>query len=192
MSWMIAWPPIRKISVYRWPQMLSKRMSLAAASSCGSLAESSFMARSPFFSAGPDMFSSPVLMGLGPRAGRASVQGSVDPFDGRAFPFRLDHLWPGEVHAQDHEPLTAGGAWEPVRFFVCPGRFGLQVDRQAAVRGPLESWGPVPDRVAPDRVGDQVQVAPVHRQRPERIGGRHAAGIEMQLVPAAAGELALL
>src|SRR5215510_4961580 len=132
--------------------MLSKRMSLAAASSCGSLAESSFMARSPFFSAGPDMFSSPVLMGLGPSAGRASVQGSAHPFDGRAFPFRLDHLRPGEVHAQDHEPLTVRGAGEPIRFFLGPGRFGLQVDRQAAVRGFLKPRGCVPDRVAPYRV----------------------------------------
>src|SRR5215813_8660661 len=53
--------------------------------------------------------------------------GLVDLFDGRAFPFRLDHLWPGEVHAQDHKPLTVRGAGEPVRFFLCPGRFGLKV-----------------------------------------------------------------
>src|SRR5215469_11661726 len=135
MSAMIAWPPIRKISVYRWPQMLSKRMSLASASSCGSLAESSFMARPlPFFSAGPDTFSSPVLAGLQSRRRLWIAVESVDPFNGRAFPFRSDHLGPGEVHTQDHEPFTVRRAWQPVRCFFLPGRFGLQVDRQPAVR----------------------------------------------------------
>src|SRR5215469_17565161 len=106
MSWMIAWPPIKKISVYRWPQMLSKRMSLAPMSSCGSLAESSFMARPPFFSAGSDTFSSPVLVGLWVRRRLWNAVDSVHSFDWRAFPFRLDHLRPREVHAQDHEPFT--------------------------------------------------------------------------------------
>src|SRR5215469_6882181 len=188
MSWMIAWPPIRKISVYRWPRMSSKRMSVAPASSCGSLAESSFVT---FLPAGSDTFSSPCSQTLGPVL--AVIRpGSVHPFDRRAFPFRLDHRGPGEVYAQDYEPFTVGGAWQPVCVFLIPGRFGLQVDRQPAVRVFAKAGGCVPDRVAPDRVGDQVQIAPVHRQRPERIGGRHAAGIEMQLVAAAAGEFELL
>src|SRR5215472_6208331 len=142
MSWMIAWPPIRKISVYRWPRMLSKRMSFASASSCGSLADSSFMARSPYLPAGLDNFSS--------RAG------SVHLSDRRAFPFRLDHLGPGVVHAQDHEPFAVVRAGKPVRLFFFSGRFGLQVDRQSAVRVFYKPGGCVPDRVAPDRVGDQV------------------------------------
>src|SRR5215469_8007119 len=127
---MIAWPPIRKISVYRWPRMSSKRMSVAAVSSCGSLAESSFVT---FLPAGSDTFSSPCSQTLGPVL--AVIRpGSIHPFDRRAFPFRLDHLGPGEVHAQDHEPFTVRRAWQPVRCFFLPGRFGLQVDRQPAVR----------------------------------------------------------
>src|SRR5215469_1957341 len=186
MSWMIAWPPIRKISVYRWPRMFWNRMSFASASSCGSLAESSFTGRIPLLLAGSGTFSSPLRVGPWPAADRGSA-GSVDPFDGRAFPFRLDHLWPGEVHAQDHEPFAVGRARKPVRFFLFPGQFGLQVDRQPAVRVLVEPGGCVPDRVTPDRVGDKVEIAPVHRQRPERIGRRHAATFETKLVPAAAG-----
>src|SRR5215469_13735335 len=119
MSRMMAWPPIRKISVYRWPRMLSKRMSFDSASSCGSLADSSFMARPPYLLAGLDKF----LFSRTAASDRGGdpARGSVHLFDRRAFPFRLDHLGPGEVHAQDREPFAVVRAGKPVRFFFFPG-----------------------------------------------------------------------
>src|SRR5215469_231946 len=120
MSWMIAWPPIRKISVYRWPRMFSNRMSFASASSCGSLAESSFIGRTPLLSAGSDTFFLLCVFDPGPPPivfGAASVR----PFDRWALPFPPDDLWSGEVHAQDHEPFAVRRARKPVRFFLIPG-----------------------------------------------------------------------
>ena len=71
------------------------------------------------------------------------------------------------------------GRRQPVALLVLAGRVALDVERQTAV-GIERQVTAVAERVAVDRIGDEIGIVVVHRQRPERIDRRDLGLGEMQ------------
>ena len=110
--------------------------------------------------------------------------GLGDPLDRRRRPAAVDRVLLGPVDAQDQVERPGWGG-EPVGRSLAVGAVVLQPQLERAVVGVHEPVA-VADRVAVDRVVDEVVALVVHRERPERPCRRRLADREAQPVAALA------
>lgn len=84
--------------------------------------------------------------------------------DGLRLPCPVEDVRSRVVHAEDDpEQLAIWCRWKPVRFFVCAGRFSLNVDVDRPVGIPLQSGGEAANCVSVDAaVGEESWWVGVH------------------------------
>ena len=95
----------------------------------------------------------------------------------RPCPVRDCLLW--RIEPQRQLESRVFGRGQPVGLLVLAGRVALDVQRQSAVGIPGQMTA-VAERVAVDRVGDEIGIVVVHRQRPERVDRRDLGLLEME------------
>src|SRR5262245_55962725 len=95
---------------------------------------------------------------------------SAHPLHRRRLPRAVSHLRLRHVEPQGQ--FERPGLWcgEPVALLVRARRLALDVERQRSVRAE-RALTAVAERIAVDRVVDQVGILVVERQRPEGVDG---------------------